>query len=88
MPIKDILRKKLPSDVKESPEFNVLLKLIEKKKISSIAGLGDYLESEIKKTRKWLAENRVAGTISDERREKVRELEFLEIIKSKVMKYL
>lgn len=88
MNIKDTLRKKLPAEVKESPEFHTLLSIIEEEGINSIVGLGEYLDKKIKEAREWLDENRTSGTISDKRREKVRELEFLETIKREVMKYL
>lgn len=88
MNIKDTLRKKLPAEVKESPEFHTLLSIIEKEGINSIVGLGGHLDKKIKEAREWLDENKTYGTISDKRREKVRELEFLETIKREVMKYL
>lgn len=88
MDIKKELKEKLPEKAVKSPEFNTLLKLVEGEGIGSAAELREYLEENISKTNEWLKENRTAGTISDERREKVRRLEFLKLIKEKVMKYL
>lgn len=87
MPIKDILREKLPRDVKESPEFNSLLSLIAKEDIKGIAELNGYLDNEIKKIRGWLSANKGPGTMSRLIRENVKKLEFLETIKKEVMKY-
>jgi predicted transcriptional regulator len=88
MPIKDIFREKLPREVKESPEFNSLLSLISREEIKSIAELNVYLDKEIKAVRDWLSSNKGPGTMSRLRREKVKKLEFLEIIKREVMRYL
>jgi hypothetical protein len=88
MDIKKELKEKLPEKAVKSPEFNTLLKLVKDEGIGSAAELREYLEENIGKINEWLEENRTAGTITDERREKVRELEFLELIKEKVMKHL
>lgn len=88
MAFKDELNKRLPKELKESPEFNILLSLVSKEDIGSPAELDAYLDSKIKKLREWLDKNKTAGTISDERRKKTHGLEFFETIKREVMRYL
>lgn len=88
MELKESLKEKLPKNLKESPEFNVLISLISSEDIESAAELDAYLKKEAEKTRKWLDENKTRGTISGERRKKVRWLEFLETVKKEVTRYL
>lgn len=85
MEIKEQLKKNLPDEIKKSPEFRILLRMISDKNLESIEKLSKYIDAEIKEINMWLEENRTAGTITGMRREKARKLRFLKAVRENVL---
>ena len=80
--------KKLPDKVLNSPEWNIFLKFIDKRKFKNKTELSNYLDTEIRKMRNWLIENRGGPAVSRLRREKTRELEMMDVFRMKILPYL
>ena len=91
MALKEILREKLPEDILLTSEYKVLSSLITKEKIATISGLKDYVDNEIRKINEWMRQNTKGqreGTMTRWIRQYTKKLDFLMLVKSKVLSYL
>ena len=89
MALKETLNQKIPRDLQQTPEYNILLNLIKKEKITSVEGLRHYLAAEIKKYKQCLKECNAAGSTTNRKRGKeAHTIEFLELIKQKIVPHL
>ena len=52
-----LLKKKVPGEYKNSPEFALLLSIIKKEDINNLLALNSYFANEIKKYKRLLREN-------------------------------
>ena len=91
MAYKDILKKKVPEEVRFTPEFRVLLAVIKKQDIKSSMGLKNYTNSEIKSLKDWIKTNKkqnIKGTMRRHIVKKQKQIDFYALIKKQVLKYL
>ena len=91
MALKEELREKLPEEILLTPEYSILSGMIKKEKISSIAGLKRYIEREIRKTDESLRQKKRmqrGGTMTRWLRRDAARLDFLKLIKKRVLRYL
>ena len=91
MTFKDNIKKKVPDYFQSTPEFNVFLALIKREDIRGRTSLSTYLDANIKKLKKEIKEMNTAnkeGTMTRRVRPAIKELDFLILIKNKILKYL
>jgi len=88
MAFKDTLKKKVPEDIQYTPEFKTLLALIRKEDIKSAIGLRSYVTNEIKRCQEQLKSLRNGSTKNRHRVLCAKKIDFLKIIKTKVLRYL
>ncbi|MCX8146851.1 MAG: hypothetical protein N3D84_00055 [Candidatus Woesearchaeota archaeon] len=74
----ELLIKKIPSSVQDSPEFKILVKLAKEKKFKTMLDLKSYLKNEIKSTRKKFIESEKAGTNNKQRIEYAKRMDAME----------
>lgn len=88
MTFKDVLKQKIPADLQQTPEFPILLKLVERENISSELAFKHYLDAEIRKKENHLKE--LAGSSTNNRRrvELAKELDVLRVFQSRILPYV
>ena len=89
MALIDTLRKKVPEDIQYTPEFNTLRALIRSEDIRSAIGLRSYITSEIDRCQAEL--KKLSKGPETKNRLRVRcakKLDFLKVIRTKVLRYL
>ena len=91
MAFKDVVNKKVPDYVKGTPEFKVFRALIKKEDIRGPASLAKYLDTNITKLKtdiKLLSKSNREGTNTRRLRPMTKKLDFLKLVKTKILKYL
>ena len=91
MAFKDIVKKKIPARYRSTPEFNVFLSMLRKRNIKNKDQLNNYLAKEIKRCNDWFKKNKKnskEGTMRRWLAYYTKKLDFLKLIKNKVLKYL
>lgn len=89
MSFKETLATKIPTDFQTTPEYKLLLNLLKKENIKSAEELRHYLSAEIQKNKECLGTCNEAGSTSNRKRVKeAHTLEFLLLIKNKILKYV
>jgi hypothetical protein len=91
MAFKDEIKEKIPGDIQNMPEFKVFLAIVKKEDIKSTDSLRMYLDTNIAKMKAEFKDNCKAcscGTMSRNTKELTKHLEFLQLIKDKILKYL
>ncbi|MBW2973122.1 hypothetical protein KY346_01880 [Candidatus Woesearchaeota archaeon] len=90
MAFKEVIKKKVPGYVQATPEFNVFLALVKKENIKGPASLRTYLDANIKKIKTDIKEMNKAnkeGTMTRRLRPMTKKLDFLMLVKNKILKY-
>jgi len=91
MAYKDTIKKKVPEYVSSSPEFKVLLSVIQKFDIKSSRGLKAHVTARIKECRDWIKQNKKNSRLGTMRRHLKRytdELDFYTVVSRKILRYL
>ena len=84
----DTLKKNVPEDIRQTPEFKTLRALLKSENIRSAVGLRSYISAEIKRCQEDLKKLRNGSTKNRLRVRCAKKLDFLKIIKNKVLRYL
>ena len=90
MTVKEELKGKVPDYVKDTPEWPVFLKWISQEKVKTVAQLKSVLNAEIKecdKKLKLFAKSR-EGTNARVLRSCAKKLDFLQLARDRIVKYL
>ena len=85
----DTLKRKVPDDIQHTPEFKTLRALIKKEDIRSAVGLKSFITSEINRCQKEM--NNISKGPETKNRLRVlcaKKIDFLKIIKQKVLRYI
>ncbi len=91
MVMKEVLKRKVPAFVQETPEFSVFLKWVAQNKIASVAQLKSVLNAEIKECQQTMKKNMPAqsmGTNTRVVRKSAKQLDFLKLVRDKIVKYV
>jgi len=89
MSFKEELKTKIPGNIQQTPEFSIILKLIDNEDIKSAKGLETYCNNEIEKCSAELKVLGAAGSTSNRKRVKVAEhIGFCKLITERILKYL
>jgi len=91
MAFKDNIKKKVPSYMQGTPEFKVFLALVKKEDIRGPASLKAYLDTNIAKLKADFKEKKKAnrnGSMNRRLRPIAKKLDFLKLIKQKILRYL
>jgi len=89
MTFKEVLKKKVPADLQQTPEFPIILKLIEQEEITGGESLRHWLNVEIRKCEVDLKEFDKAGSTMNRKRVRCAErIELLKLIHDKILKYV
>ncbi len=91
MAFKNTIKKKIPAYMQGTPEFKVFLALIKKEDIKGPASLRAYLDTSIAKLKADFKEKKKAnknGSMNRRLRPIAKNLDFLKLIKQKIVKYL
>ncbi len=90
MDFEDEVLKKVPKEKQAelAIEFGMLLSFIRENKIKGKDQLNELLDSEIEKCRSLLSKSATIGTMSRIRREYVKKLQYLNVMKDIVERYL
>ncbi len=84
----DTLKKKVPDDIQHTPEFKTLRALIRQQDIRSSVGLRSYVTSDIERCQAELKNHKGGSTKNRLRVRCAKKLDFLRLIKNKVLRYL
>jgi hypothetical protein len=89
MSFREILKEKVPSHLRETPEFPIILKLIEKEKITSALSLKHWLNVELQKCENDLKEfDRAGPTMNRKRVTCAARMQLLHLIQEKILPYV
>ena len=89
MTFKEVLKKKVPEDLQQTPEFPIIMKLIEQAKITSGESLRHWLAVEMEKCRNDLKEFDKAGSTMNRKRVRCAErLQLLQLVHDKILRYV
>ena len=89
MALKDIIKKKVPLDLQQTPEFKAFWTWVKRKKFTTVFQMKRFVDDKIYYHQKWLNENKQSrlGTLNQRRRYHAKLLDFWRTIKKKLMKY-
>ncbi len=89
---KEDIKKRIPKELQEFPEFNMLVSLVDDNKIRNVFELKGYLDREMEEIRKFFKEHKevtgTAGTVDTKRRAKAVRIDFLNKLKTLYLKHL
>lgn len=91
MAFKDNIKKKVPAYMQGTPEFKVFLALVKKEDIRGSASLRVYLDTNIEKLKADFKEKKKAnrnGSMNRRLRPIAKNLDFLKLVKLKILRYL
>ena len=89
MAVKDVLKKKVPAYVKETPEWSVFLRWISQKNVTTTAQLKRKLDEQIMDCQadlKTRMKDGRQGTNSIRTRQYAKRLDFLKLVRDKIVK--
>ena len=89
--IKQTLSQKVPQDIQQMPEFKILLAIIKKEKLISADELKVHIDAQIKQHRNEInkyQKTNPSGTMRRVLADSTKKLDYYELIKKKVLKYL
>jgi hypothetical protein len=86
MTFKEALKSKVPADVQNTPEFPIILKMIEQAKITGAESLRHWLNVETRKCENELREFDKAGsTMNRKRVQCAKRIELLKLVRDKIL---
>jgi len=89
MALRDILRKKVPGHLQETPEFPIILKMIEEAKITNPESLGHWINVEMQKCKNELKELCKAGPTTNRKRVQcANRMKLLTLVQDKILSYV
>jgi hypothetical protein len=89
MGFREVLKEKVPAFFQDTPEFPIILKLLEQARISGPESLRHWLGVESQKCRNDLAEFDKAGsTMNRKRVQCAKRLELLHLVQEKILPYV
>lgn len=90
MTFKDTLKEKVPEHLKQTPEWPVLLRIVEKENFANVFAFKHFLEAEIQKKEDWLKQlaKDKSSTNNRLRVEAGKELDFLRMLQDKILPYV
>ncbi|MEM2916083.1 MAG: hypothetical protein QXT19_01880 [Candidatus Woesearchaeota archaeon] len=89
MSFKETIKEKVPPHLQDTPEFPIILKMIDEVKISGPESLRHWLNVEIEKCKNDLKEFSKAGsTMNRKRAECANRIELLKLIQEKILPYV
>ncbi len=86
--LKDELKKKIPKKYQETPEFNILLKIIKQKKIKTSEKLKEYTNKQIAEDQNWLKSREKMnkdGTMNRWLVQRAKRIDFYKTLRKKIM---
>jgi hypothetical protein len=89
MTFKDLLKNKVPLDLQNTPEFPIILKMLEQAKITGAESLRHWLNVETQKCENELREFDKAGsTMNRKRVQCAKRIELLKLVRDKILTYV
>lgn len=89
MTFKDVLKKKVPEDLQQTPEFPIIVRLIEDANITGGESLRHWLAVEMQKCRNDLKEFDKAGSTMNRKRVRCAErMNLLQLVHDKILEYV
>lgn len=89
MSFKTVLKEKVPEHLQQTPEFPIILKMIEQAKISGSESLRHWLNVEIQRCKNELTTFDKAGsTMNRKRVQCANHAELLQLIQDKILPYV
>lgn len=89
MTFKEVLKQKVPEHLQQTPEFPIILKMIEQASITGGESLRHWLNVETQKCQKDLDEFGKAGsTMNRKRVQCAQRIELLKLIEQKILPYV
>ena len=91
MALKENLKKKIPKKYQETPEFNILLKIIKQKKLDTAGKLREYINREITVDQEWLNERKrmnTDGTMNRWMVKRAKRIDFFKTLRNKILKLI
>ena len=91
MVFKDTIKTKVPAYMQDTPEFKVFLALVKKEDIRGPASLRAYLDTNIANLKADFKEKKKAnknGSMNRRLRPIAKKIDFLKLVKLKILRYL
>ncbi|RLE47940.1 hypothetical protein DRJ25_01155 [Candidatus Woesearchaeota archaeon] len=89
--LREELKKKVLEKYRQTPEYNILLKIIKQKKISTTEKLKKYVQKQIKEDQEWLEtreKNNKDGTMNRWLVRRAKRLDLFKTLDKKILKLL
>ncbi len=89
--LKEELKKKIPKKYQETPEFNILLKIIKQNKLTDVPEFRLYLNKQIREDQDWLNSREKMnkdGTMNRWLTKRAKRLDFYKTLKRKILMIL
>ncbi len=89
MTFKDVLKARVPEELQHTPEFPIILKMIDEAKITGAESLRHWLNVEVQKCRNDLKEFDKAGSTMNRRRVQcASRIDLLALVQDRILPYL
>ena len=89
MTFKDVLKQKVPEDLQQTPEFPIIVKMIEQAKITGAESLRHWLNVEMQKCQNDLKEFGKAGSTMNRKRVLcAQRIQLLKLVQDKILAFL
>jgi len=89
MTFKDLLKNKVPANLQNTPEFPIILQMIEQAKITGAESLRHWLNVEAQKCENELREFDKAGsTMNRKRVQCAKRIELLKLVRDKILTHV
>jgi hypothetical protein len=89
MSFKDVLKQKVPPEFQDTPEFPIILKMVDEAKITGGESLRHWLSVELNTCKRELSEFGKAGsTMNRKRVQCAKRIELLALVKEKILPFV
>jgi hypothetical protein len=89
MTFKDVLKQKVPAHLQQTPEFPIIMKMIQGEKITGAESLRHWLNVEMQKCHNDLKEYDKSGSTSNRKRVQCADkIQLLTLVQDKILPYV